>query len=225
MRIKEEIMRNTAERIEADQPVLEYCTVVGEKNGVWTVSAGGAVYTAKRAAGCLLKPEKNDTVLLSIANKGPCYILSVLERTGRKAASSTLSFEGNVNLDVHSGSLRVFADEGIALTTPEAMAMTSDDMGINARTASANVGKLSFLAEAFDGRIQKIKLIADAIDSVFRRAVERFVTSYRYVEKHEEIQSRSTRMLIDETLTMQTKNTVHIAEEHVKIDAEQIHLG
>ena len=218
-------MRNTAERIEAVQPVLEYCTVVGEKDGVWTVSAGGAVYAAKRAAGCLLKPEKNDTVLLSIANGGPCYILSVLERPGRNRASSTLSFEGTVNLDVRSGALRVFADEGIVMTTPEAMAMVSDEIGINARTASANVEKLSFLAQVFDGRVQKIKVIADAVDSVFRRAVQRFVTSYRYIEKHEEVQSRSTRMLVDETLTMQTKNTVHIAEEHIKIDAEQIHLG
>lgn len=219
-------MENTAERIEADQPVLEYCTVVGEKDGVWTVSAGGAVYAAKRAAGCLLMPEKNDTVLLSIANGGPCYILSVLERPGqKKTVSSTLSFEGTVNLDVRNGALRVFADEGLAFTTPGALAMTADDMGLNARTAGANVGKLSFLAQVFDGRIQKVKVIADAVDTVFRRAVQRFVTSYRYVEKHEEVQSRSTRMLVDETLTMQTKNTVHIAEEHVKIDAEQIHLG
>mgnify|MGYP000886246409 FL=1 len=32
-------------------------------------------------------------------------------------------------------------------------------------------------------------------------------------------------MLVDGTLTMETKNTLHTAEGHVKIDAEQIHLG
>jgi hypothetical protein len=32
-------------------------------------------------------------------------------------------------------------------------------------------------------------------------------------------------MLVEGTLTMQTQNTMHTAEGHIKIDAEQIHLG
>lgn len=218
-------MKNAAKKIESLQPVLEYCLVVDEQEGQWTVTASNIQYMAKLATSCLVRPEKNDIVLVSIDQEGCCYILSILERPSYEKRPTTLSFEGQVNLDVHNGGLRVFAHDGITLMTPEKLSMTSEDLEINALNGEAKIESLSFLGRIFSGQIEKVKVIADSLDSIFRRAVQRFVSSYRYIEEHEEIQSASTRMLVDGTLTMQTQNTVHTAEGHIKLDAEQIHLG
>jgi hypothetical protein len=218
-------MKNVAERIEPIQPVLECCIVTDEREGQWTVTANNARYKAITAISCLVRPEKNDIVLVSIDHEGRCFILSILERPDREKRPTTLSFEGQVNMEVHNGGLRVSALDGIAFMTPERLAMTSEDLEINALKGEARIEDFSFVGRIFNGQIEKIKVIADTLDSIFRRAVQRFVSSYRYIEEHEEIQSASTRMLVDGTLTMQTQNTVHTAEGHVKIDAEQIHLG
>ncbi len=218
-------MKNVAKKIESFQPVLEYCLVVDEREGQWTIAANNARYEANLAASCLVKPEKNDIVLVSIDNEGCCYILSILERPDHKMRPTTLSLEGQVNLEVKNGGLRVSAHDGITFMTPEKLSMTSEDLEINALKGEVRIESFSFLGRIFNGQIEKVKVIADTLDSIFRRAVQRFVSSYRYIEEHEEIQSASTRMLVDGTLTMQTQNTVHTAEGHVKIDAEQIHLG
>jgi len=218
-------MKNVAERVESIQPVLEYCLIVDEREGQWTVTANNARYRANVATSCLVRPEKNDIVLVSIDYEGCCYILSILERPDRDKRPTTLSLDGQVNLEVRNGGLKVSAHDGITFMTPEKLSMTSEDLEINALKGEVKIESFSFLGRIFNGQIEKIKVIADAVDSIFRRAVQRFVSSYRYIEEHEEIQSASTRMLVDGTLTMQTKNTVHTAEGHVKIDAEQIHLG
>jgi len=218
-------MRNVAEKIEALQPFLEYCIVVCEQEGKWTVAANSGQYTAKAATSCLVKPEKGDIVLISVDHEGCCYILSILDRPEQKKMPTTLFFDGQVNLEVRNGELTVSAHDGINFMTPEKLVMTSEDLEINALKGKASIENFSFLGRIFDGKIEKIKVIADTLDSIFKRSVQRFVSSYRYVEEHEDIQSGSTRMIVDGTLTMQTKNTMHTAEGHVKIDAEQIHLG
>jgi hypothetical protein len=96
---------------------------------------------------------------------------------------------------------------------------------MDAMEGEIRIRRLSFLGNIFTGRIEKIRLVADAVDSLCRRLVQKLVSSYRYIEEHEEIQSASTRILVDGTMTVQTKNTVHTTEGHIKLDAEQIHLG
>jgi hypothetical protein len=216
---------NTAEKIESFHTVLERCLVVGAHGGKWTVEASYGQYAAKTAASCLVKPEKGDIVLVSIDEEGYCYILSILERPDHKRRHTTLSLDGQVKLEVPDGGLVVSAQNGIRFLTPEKLAVTSEELEINTLKGDVKIEGLSFLGRIFEGKIEKVKVIADTFDAIFRRAVQRFVSSYRYVEGHEEIQTGSTRLLVEGTLAMQTKNTMHTAEGHVKIDAGQIHLG
>lgn len=218
-------MIQTAKKMEALQPMLEYAVVVDENGGCWTVLANNLRCRAQLAASCLVRPERNDMVLVSIDQAGRCYMLSILERPDHGNRPTTLSIEGQVNMEVNNGGLRVSAQDGIAFLTPERLSMTSEALEINALKGEASIESFSFLGRFFSGQIEKVKVIADALDAILKRSVQRLGSSYRYVEEHEEIQSASTRMLVDGTLAMQTKNTLHTAEGHIKMDAEQIHLG
>lgn len=216
-------MDNLAKKREYEQPVLEYGTVAAARENGFLVLVDAACLEALPAVSCVVRPEKGDVVLLSV-DGGRAFILSILERPGDRQAR-TLQFDGQVSMQVRNGGFRLSADEELSLASRERMTMASKQIEIDARVGNARIEEMSFAGRLFHSQVERMKIIADAVDSIFRRVVQRMTTSYRYVEEHEEVQSASTRMLVDGTLTMQTKNTMHVAEGHIKIDAEQIHLG
>lgn len=210
-------MKAAAQDIETIQPVLEYGVIAGRCERGFMIACDRGLVNANAAVSCLVAPETGDVVLVSRDDAGCCYILSVLER-GEKARNRTeLAFNGDLCLNVRGGSMSIAADDAITLA--------SKDFELAAHEGRVSIEKTSFFGNVVESNIARVRVIADALDSIIRRAVQRFTSSYRYVEEHEETQSASTRMIVDGTLTMHTKNTMHIAEGHVKIDAEQIHLG
>jgi len=218
-------MDNLAEKRQYASAVLEYGVVASAKEKTFLVLADGGCHEAAAAFGCVVKPEKGDVVLLSMNGQEGAYILSVLERPDGVAQETTLQFDGQVRLNVRGGGLRMTADEALSFASREKLTLASPELEVDANKGTVRIEGLSFFGKFLFSQIEKMKVVADAMDSVFRRVVQRMTSSYRYVEEHEEIQSASTRMLVDGTLTMQTKNTMHIAEGHIKMDAEQIHLG
>jgi hypothetical protein len=218
-------MEHPAKNMEYAQPALEYGMVASAGDMEYLVLTGTGVRQAVPAISCLVRPEKDDTVLLSTDDEGNAFILAVLTRKEVAGAPCTLEFQGQVNMRVHDGGFRLMADEELSLASQEKVAIAAPEIGVDAAEGTMHIEKMSYAGMLLSAQIEKIKAVADSLDSVIRRAVARLTTSYRYVEEHDEVQSASTRMLVDGTLTMQTKNTMHTAEGHIKIDAKQIHLG
>ena len=169
-----------------------------------------------RAVSCLVAPEPGDRVLLGLDQEAEGFILAVLERPtpGRQ---TNLTFPGNVSLTAPQGGLEMKAAEKISLSAP--------DLSMNAERGRASIGRLTFLGQKVSARLETFKVVGRAMDAVFKRVVQSLGTSYRYVEEHDELQAGSARRLIDGALVIQTENTVHTAEENIKLDAEQIHLA
>ncbi len=207
------------------QPSLSYGFVAAELEGTFTVMTDEGAQEATQALSCLLKPEKGDHILLCSDGQGPSHILSVLHRPAEKSGPMSLIFEGPVKIGVRKGGLEVATDSDVAVTSRASLALNSRSFQLNAADGTARVEKLSLFGKLVHGQIERLHVIADAVDSIFRRSVQRLTSSFRYVEEHEEVQSASTRFLVDGTLTMQTKNTVQTAEGHIRMDAKQIHLG
>lgn len=210
-------MELLAKKIDPLRPILEYGVISAACEKGFTVSTDRGIIDANIAVSCLVSPGAGDVVLLSLDEAGCCYILSILERPEKTQKHTELSFEGDLSVNVRGGAM--------SLTSEEAISLASRDFALDAHNGNVNMEKLSFFGGFVENHIARLKIVAETVDSIVRRAVQRFTSSYRYIEEHEEIQSASTRMIVDGTLTMHTKNTMHIAEGHVKIDAEQIHLG
>jgi hypothetical protein len=209
-------MQNTARKYHQNEVTMVYGAVAASTGAVLTVGTDLGELPARRARGCLVKPADGDLVLLAVSPAG-VYVLQVLERPAELDEGSELDFEGPVRVRVEQGGLNLAAAVDITLTAPQ--------LEIEARRGKVAIEDCSFFGRLFSGRVEKLKMAADTLDAIFRRAVQRLTNSYRYVEEHDEVQSGSTRFLVDGTMTMQTKTTMHTAEGHIKIDAEQIHLG
>jgi len=198
-------------------PAMEY-GVVSRRRAPQTpeyeVRTDNGHYTARRAKSCLLAPEEGDSVLLCTDDLGACYILAVLE--GAQAGGS-IEHQGDLSLQVTGGSLSLAAQQGIDIA--------ADSVGITARAGRIALQNLSLLAEAVEGQCRTLALAADACQQSLRSLTQRLGSLFRITEGHEEVQAGSARTLVEDTHVLHCKNSVVMAEEDARIDAEQIQLG
>ena len=218
-------MHNLANRKERELPWLDYGEVVSEEKEGFAVHTSFGAALARTAAGCLVRPRTGDRVLLCVAGDGECYVLSVLERAGGPEQETCLEFDGNVSLHAKGGDLSFTADRDLTLASEQSMALASRKVSIHAGVGEAVIEHLSVAGRALQSRIKRIRTVASSVEQTARRFTQRLRDSFRYVEDQDEVQCGSARYLVEDSLTLHSKNTVHMAEEIVTINAEQVHLG
>ena len=67
--------------------------------------------------------------------------------------------------------------------------------------------------------------VAETVENIFCRLTQRLENAFCYVKEHEEVQAGSSRRLVEDTMTVHSKNAIHMAEEVIKLNAGQVHLG
>lgn len=200
-------MHNLAQRVEADHPSLLYATVLDAESFSATFQTPYGVLRASLAAGCLVSPGRGDLVLASVCPSMEAFALSALAKASDSHAGNEVSFTGPTVLRVLGGGLAVVSDH------------------LHAHTGLARVGRLSYAGRFLTVQVQRVKAVAVFVDSVCRRLVHRLGNSFKYVKEHGETQSNSSRALVEDTMTLHSKNTAMMSEERVVANAEQIHLG
>jgi len=207
-------MDNLARKHEPVRPELEYGRVISSDDAVVVAASFGEI-TAERAIGCLVRPEKGDTVLLSVDADGGAWILSVLAREAN--TPTALELEGDSVLRVKNGGLTVAPDTELNCITGKAI--------LHADDAEMTAGRVTFVSRLFSSQVERVRNVAGIVDDVCREYTRRTTNYFRFTKEHEDCQAESRRQLVDETMTVQSKNTVITSEEHVKIDGELIHMG
>jgi hypothetical protein len=218
-------MQHLARHVEQPQPCLEYGQVMAGEAGRYTVQGTYGLVQAVAATGCLVQPMAGDRVLMATDGQEDAYILTVLKRAGSQAARTRLVFDGQVDMVVNGGGFSLAADNDLSLACREKMALASGKLSVHAGSGEAVIERMSLSAKVLYGQIRRIKMVANTVENTFRRLTQRLQDAFRFVEDHEEIQTGSTRYLVEDTLTMNARNAVHMAEEIVTINAEQVHLG
>lgn len=218
-------MQNLAKEVEHHQPCFEYGRILAVEEGSYTVLTSFGEVVSDQAVSCLVKPKAGDTVLLSMDSTDDCFILSVLKRAACESPEMELVFDGQVNLHVKGGGLSLTSDEEMSIASHERLAFASQKISIHADEGKVTIEKLSFIGKVFQSQVKRIKVVANTVENICRRLTQRLDDSFRFVKEHDEVQSKSARYLVEDTLTMHSKNAVHMAEEIVTINAEQVHLG
>ncbi len=198
------------------QPYLEYGMVVEEEDLLRVETSLGS-YTALKAASCLVRPKQGDSVLTVFDAEGNCFILSVLVQNQALGQVNEIILEGDASLHIRRGGLTISADDEVSVV--------SDRLSLAARTGNAAFDECSFLGKSFFAEFGSIKTVAGKVENIFQQLTEKLIDAFRFVKDHEEIQTGSTRYLVDTNLTMHSKNAMHVAEEIVTINAGQVHLG
>jgi hypothetical protein len=201
---------------EYTQPYLEY-GMVTEEDELLRVETSLGSYPALKAASCLIRPRQGDSVLAAFDEEGNCFILSVLMQNQAPGQVNEIVLEGDASLHIRKGGLTISADDEVSVV--------SEKISLAARTGNAAFEECSFLGKVLSSQFESIKTVAGKVENIFQELTEKLIDAFRFVKDHEEIQTGSTRYLVEENLTMHSKNAMHVAEEIVTINAGQVHLG
>ena len=214
-------MDNLARKQESTRPELEYGHVVSTRETVKRtvrVATSLGEIEAQRAVGCLVCPEEGDSVLVSLNASGKAWILSVLARNPDVASTPTaLELEGDSILRVTNGGLTIAPETEFSCVTGKAM--------LHAGKTSVSTDQLSLVTRLLNTQAERVKSVAGMVDAISREFTRRVSNYFRFTKDHEDCQAKSRRQLVDETMTIQSKNAVIVSEEQVKIDGELIHMG
>ena len=200
-----------------------YAKVVSQADTFYSVETESGLYRVRRAVSCVVQPELNDLVLVSLSSLGGGYILAVLER--EQGAKATLSFDADVDIKTSAGSLSIASKQGIDLASPEEINLVSSSLGISSSKGEINIGRLSFLGNFFEGSLETVKLLARTFDSITDRFFRRTKRSYRFVEDTDQVKTGTLNYIADKSLMLRGTFTQMTAKEDVHIDGERINIG
>jgi hypothetical protein len=225
-------MNNTARKIPRDvvsRPELEH--VIQEtgrvlallEDGTLRVRTTSGEHVARRAVSCLVAAQVDDVVLLARTPHEGGFVLAVLRREGE--AATTIAVQGDLDVRLPSGRLSFAAQEGVDIRSARDVDITSSSVRVTAAEGHVVLQGLSFIGDAVRAEIDRIKLVAHSFDSVLERFSQKVQRSYRTVTETDQVRAERLDYSAEKTVRVHGEHTMVTADELVKLDAEQIHLG
>jgi len=193
------------------------------EDGVVVVRTASGEHEAQRAVSCLVAAEVDDLVLVARSPLEGAFVLAVLRRD--PAAGKTLAVDGDLDVRLASGRLRVAAREGVEVVAGREVSVVAPGLRVNAEEGHVALRSLSFLGDVVRAEIDAVKLLASRVDSVLERLSQRVQRSYRTVVETDQLRAERIDYTAEKTVSVHGEHTLVTAEELVKVDAEQIHLG
>jgi hypothetical protein len=215
-------MTQTAEKIRYEDVFVDAGTVIALEPGGFAVRRGNLRVVARRAVSCLVEPEVGDRVLLASPDDA-CFILAVLEREAGKAARVVL--DGDLEVRLPKGRFAVSSQEGIDLATAKEAALVAGRLAVNAVKADVVVEAMSFLGSRVHAEIERVKLVAEHFDSVLDRLHQRIKRSYRFVEETDQVRADHLDYIAKKQVRVHGHDAILTADQLVKMDGEQVHIG
>lgn len=215
-------MKSTARKLDFEEISQELGRVLRVEGSAIKVRCATGEHDARRAVSCLVEPVGDDQVIVAHTPNGAAYVLAVLERA--PGAKATVRVDGDLELCLANGRFAVAAQDGIGLVSGKDVSVTAGELKVNAVEGSVVLQQLSFLGGFVRAEMEKVKLLAGTFDAVMERLSQKVKRSYRTVE-NDQLRAERIDYTAKSTMSLHAENALVTAEELVKIDGEQIHLG
>jgi hypothetical protein len=205
-------MRNVAEKLVEPVPSHEDGYVV-RLEGLHLIVRSQrteAETRARRALSCLVAPNLGDRVLLARLDDGTTFVLAVLERE-EEDAEVRLSTDRSMTIEAPAGRVDIVGAEGVALVTAGKLTATFESLSLAGERILANAKKSTIVG-------QVVEAIADV-------AAQRFKRAFRHVTEVDQLRAGHVDYQVDKALRIHSENAFVTAEQIVKLDGENIHLG
>lgn len=191
----------------------------------FSVMTESGQHVCQSAASCLVRPENGDLVLVALPRhpKETAYLLAVLER----AETDTV-----MEIDLRSGA-RLAAKNGVEIEAGTDLRLSA---GVQLEASAQRISIVSDVAHWLTHTFSLLGKTIEAVCSVWRESskeretvsetwTQRLGDSYRHVEELDETQAGTSRTLARETALLHGRVSYVQAEEFVKLDGQEVHLG
>lgn len=197
--------------------------VVSLAGDAWRVRTAAGVQHAQRALDCLVTPQAGDRVLLVCTNQ-EAYVLSVLSRR-EPDTITTLSAPGDIQLMAGKGRVGVVGRDGVDIVSNDNISVDAGGFHLRTKTARMVVCSLHWLGDRLNAEVDAARVVGRLFDSVVERFSRRAGRSYRFVEELDHVRSEQIDYRAKANMSLRGRNVLATADELVKLDGDQIHLG
>lgn len=216
-------MHSAARKLEARTVFQEFGELVAESSGGLRVRTALAEVVAQRAVSCLVAPRVGDRVLVAMEEDGDNFVLAVLAR--ETSGTTTIAVEGDLDLRAPQGKVTIVAREGVDIAASAPVRITASAVDIAAVEGRLAFQLLDVFGAVVKAELGKVKALASTIDSVLERVSLRVKRSYRTVEEVDQVRAQQIDYVAKTTARLHGENTLITAEDLVKLNADQVHLG
>jgi hypothetical protein len=216
--------QNLARKLKRAVDVFQQRGVVTRADGaaVW-VDTGDATYEARRAMSCLIAPLAGDVVLLGVGEDGGSHVLAVLDREGGEPAQ--IAVDRDLTVALPRGRFTVAAQEGICLATAGEATVASRSVSVTAAEGRVSLDRLAYLGRHLRAEVTHVRHVGTVLDAVLERVSQRVKRSFRRVEEVDQVRADQIDYTAKNQLGLHGHDAFVTAEQLVKVDGEQIHVG
>ncbi|HJL15190.1 MAG TPA: DUF3540 domain-containing protein [Sandaracinaceae bacterium LLY-WYZ-13_1] len=200
----------------------EMGTVAARSDAGLEVETPSGRFPALTATSCLVAPEPNDHVLVAVPPAGALYVLAVLSRPSDTPVRLRLDRDAALEC---AGSLSLFGADGVDIRSPEEVSTTAKTVTTSAIDAVLNLQRFTFVSKLVELHGEQVQGVFRFVDTAFERLSQKLKRSYRHVEELDLTRARQVEVRASETVNVRGKNAFMSAEDLVKMQGEQIHLG
>jgi len=200
----------------------EVATVVGIAGRCLRVRSTLGEVEARRAASCLLDPALGDEVLVVHHERGS-HVLAVLERD--EEAPARLSAAGDLEIAAASGRVSVSGRDGLDLLTPGDAVVAAGTARVSTKRADLAVGALTYVGDRVTAQVDRVKTVAQSIETVADRWVQRLERAYRFIARSESVRAEYVEIEARTAFHVKAETTLVSSAGLTKLDGSQIHLG
>lgn len=204
------------------EAVMEIGSVQARSGRRARVATARGEREAEIAPGCLVSPAPGDRVLV-VHEGDEAYVISVLRQ--RRPGETMMVFDHDVSLNVLKGRLRILAQDGVDLTSPEALRVRAGSVAADARKVQVNFSLLNLVGQSITSKTKKVRVVAESFDTIAGRIYQRAVNFLRRTDELDRVEAKNIDRRADGLYHVHAQNAVTTAEELVKIDAGQVHVG
>jgi hypothetical protein len=187
------------------------------------VSTDKGEFLVKRAVSCLIEPVIGDRVLIAGDLDDEIFVIAVLERPD--ASPMTITVDGDLTLGVPRGRFSIAAGKGIDLVTASDITLTGSELTVRAPKGHVFLDHLTYLGSKVFAQTQAVKLVGEFFDAVLDRISHKVKRSYRVVEELDHVRSGQIDYRAEKNMSLKAQNALVTADELIKMDGDQIHLG
>lgn len=197
--------------------------VTGLEGGVVTLECEYGKVFARRAVSCLVEPAIGDRVLVAGDLYEDLFVIAVLEQGD--ASATRITVDGDLHLGVPNGRFSIVSAQGVDLVSAGDIALTSSELSVRSDKGHVFFDQLSYVGRKVLAQAGAFKFVGGMFDTIAERISQKVKRSYRVVEEIDQVRSNQIDYRAEKNMSLKGQNALVTADELVKIEGDQIHLG
>ena len=151
------------------------------------------------------------------------YLTAVAEQADARHAR--VDVEGDLTLASERGAINVQSPTQLTLQGERGLSLGTAALDIDAKTADCRVGRLAYRGEEAHATVLNIRVIGIVYEAIVDRLVHLSKSAFRMTEGVDQVRAAQIDHHASEMARLHGKNVILTAQDLLKTDAKQIHMG